>query len=47
MKCDHKRIKSVNCHYFCIDCGEELPEAAVFAHKYDPPNLEGRSTRDQ
>ena len=33
MKCDHKRIKSVNCHYFCIDCGEELPEAAVFAQK--------------
>ena len=23
--CDHKRIKSVNCVLFCIDCGAQLP----------------------
>lgn len=23
--CEHKRIKSVNCHIFCDICGEELP----------------------
>ena len=33
MQCEHKRIKSVNCRYFCIDCGEELPESVVFAQK--------------
>lgn len=25
MSCEHKRIKSVNCHIFCDICGEELP----------------------
>lgn len=25
MACEHKRIKSVNCEKFCIDCGEKLP----------------------
>ena len=25
MNCEHKRIKSVNCHIFCCVCGEELP----------------------
>ena len=25
MKCEHKRLKSVNCHIFCEECGEELP----------------------
>ena len=23
--CDHKRIKSVNCVLYCIDCGAQLP----------------------
>ena len=26
MVCKHKRIKSVNCELFCIDCGERLPD---------------------
>ena len=26
MACKHKRIKSVNCVLFCMDCGEQLPE---------------------
>lgn len=25
MKCEHKRIKSVNCVISCADCGEILP----------------------
>ena len=25
MDCKHKRIKSVNCEIFCMDCGEKLP----------------------
>ena len=25
MACEHKRIKSVNCEIFCMDCGEKLP----------------------
>ena len=25
MKCLHKRVKSVNCMLFCMDCGEALP----------------------
>lgn len=27
MECKHKRIKSVNCELFCIDCGEKLPDS--------------------
>ena len=26
MKCLHKRVKSVNCMLFCMDCGERLPD---------------------
>lgn len=26
MKCEHKRIMSVNCVKKCLDCGEVLPE---------------------
>ena len=29
MICEHKRIKSVNCEYFCIDCGENIPAEFV------------------
>lgn len=25
MKCEHKRLKSVNCVISCADCGEILP----------------------
>ena len=25
MKCEHKRIKSVNCELICMDCVEALP----------------------
>ena len=25
MVCKHKRVKSVNCMLFCMDCGEPLP----------------------
>lgn len=24
MGCEHKRVKSVNCKFYCIDCGVEL-----------------------
>ena len=26
MVCKHKRVKSVNCMLFCMDCGERLPD---------------------
>lgn len=25
MACEHKRVKSVNCVIFCMDCGAMLP----------------------
>lgn len=33
MVCKHKRIKSVNCELFCIDCGERLPDDFLTAKK--------------
>lgn len=33
MVCKHKRIKSVNCMLFCIDCGERLPDDYLTAKK--------------
>ena len=27
MACEHKRIKSVNCVIFCMDCGAKLDNA--------------------
>ena len=33
MACEHKRIKSVNCVLFCMDCGEQLPEGFLTAKK--------------
>ena len=33
MVCKHKRIKSVNCELFCIDCGERLPDDYLTAKK--------------
>ena len=33
MKCEHKRIKSVNCMLSCMDCGEVLPECFLSAKK--------------
>lgn len=27
MGCEHKRVKSVNCVIFCMDCGEKLEKA--------------------
>ena len=33
MKCEHKRIKSVNCELFCMDCGEALPKDFLTSKK--------------
>lgn len=33
MKCEHKRIKSVNCELICMDCGETLPKDFLTAKK--------------
>ncbi len=27
MGCEHKRVKSVNCVIFCMDCGAKLDKA--------------------
>ncbi len=43
MGCEHKRIKSVNCELFCMDCGEKLP-AGFFGQKRadNPPADDGK-----
>ena len=35
--CEHKRLKSVNCELFCIDCGARLP-ADFFAREAAAPS---------
>ena len=37
MKCDHKRVKSVNCVLSCVDCGEILPADFFTAKKAEEP----------
>ena len=32
MDCKHERIKSVNCEYFCLDCGEKIPAPFIPAN---------------
>ena len=32
MDCKHERIKSVNCEYFCLDCGEKIPSPFIPAN---------------
>ena len=29
MKCEHKRIRSTNCEFFCLDCGEKLEQISI------------------
>ena len=29
MACEHKRLKSVNCVLYCMDCGAKLGDAAA------------------
>jgi len=36
--CEHKRLKSVNCELFCINCGARLP--ADFLAKANPSAAE-------
>lgn len=38
MVCDHKRIKCVNCEFFCADCGMKI--------KITYPRPEGTKTID-
>ena len=45
MECKHKRIKSVNCELFCIDCGEKLPDSFLMpANEQQQPESKGKST---
>ena len=39
--CEHKRIKSVNCVLFCMDCGAQLPEGFQTAQKQGKNEPEG------
>ena len=53
MGCEHKRVKSVNCVIFCMDCGARLegerplpppsgaPDARKLARAFGPPKGEG------
>lgn len=38
--CDHKRIKCVNCEFFCADCGVKVP-----AVKPEEPAVEEKPTK--
>ena len=31
VECEHKRIKSVNCELFCMDCGAKIENTAQAA----------------
>ena len=33
MTCEHKRIKCVNCRFFCIDCGAKVDAPVIAATK--------------
>lgn len=37
MDCEHKRIKSVNCEKFCLDCGAKLPDDFIASVKAENP----------
>lgn len=37
MACEHKRIKSVNCVIFCMDCGAKLDKAPVYKTERGEP----------
>ena len=41
MACKHERVKSVNCVFYCMDCGAELPQEALF------PVGEGKNTAEE
>lgn len=33
MACEHKRVKSVNCVIFCMDCGAKLEKKSELEEK--------------
>ena len=35
--CDHKRLKTVNCRLFCLECGAELPLEFLTGEKKKDP----------
>lgn len=47
MACEHKRIKSVNCVLYCMDCGAKLEggRPLSFTAKPEPPSPEGEGKR--
>lgn len=46
MACEHKRIKSVNCHIFCDICGIELP-ADFLTGKNSPEPADAAKTPEK
>ena len=47
MKCEHKRIQSVNCVISCADCGEILPiDYLVAKDRIKAQNAEEKAAED-
>lgn len=47
MKCEHKRIQSVNCVISCADCGEILPiDYLVAKDRIKAQNAEPKAVED-
>ena len=50
MACGHKRLKSVNCVLFCMDCGAKLGDAAAAGTSSGaqgaPPSPKGKAFGD-
>lgn len=48
MGCEHKRVKSVNCVIFCMDCGariEVVPATRTSSGADAPPSPEGKAEK--
>ena len=47
MKCEHKRIQSINCVISCADCGEILPiDYLVAKDRIKAQNAEEKAAED-
>lgn len=45
MGCEHKRVKSVNCVIFCMDCGAKLDKPPEPATEKKPVKKPAKKTK--
>ncbi|MBQ1791752.1 MAG: hypothetical protein II008_16365 [Oscillospiraceae bacterium] len=45
MTCEHKRIKCVNCEFFCLDCGAKVDIPVYKTEHVEPTEKPKRKTR--